>query len=517
MLPRAVIFPKSTTDIRSLVRFVALNKQIYPNLAITARGAGTDMTGGAISNSLILDMTKYFTKIGEITEQTLNVEPGVFARNIEPLLESHNLFLGSMPASRQWCTVGGIVANNAGGEQSLRFGNTERIVQELRVILADGREYIFNALNRRQLKEKLTLTTFEGAVYRSVFNLIEENYDLIRNARPKVNKNSMGYNLWSVWDRELGIFNLAPLFTGSQGTLGIITNITFQLQQKAPSAGVLVLYLDANKPLGDIIATISKHNPATFEGFDQVTFELGIKHFSLFKKQLGAKEWAKQQASLLGSVARFQGHLPQMVLMVEFEGASTTEVTNKIAVLQQNLAAYKLRMEIVGSEEESSRFWQIRRASFQLLRKRIHGKYAAPFIDDLTVQPRYLPDFLPKLRKIIRKYNLPATIAGHFGDGNLHIIPLVDIKSPSEQLKLEPVLREILPLVQKYGGTLAGEHNDGMVRGPWLPAVFGNEMYQLFRRTKEIFDPMYIFNPHKKTDASWDFSMKHIRTTNNDS
>jgi FAD/FMN-containing dehydrogenase len=359
----------------------------------------------------------------------------------------------------------------------------------------------------------MSKNTFEVMLYYQVFELIETNYDLIRNARPKVNKNSMGYNLWSVWDRETGIFDLTRLITGSQGTLGVITDITFRLLPRAPHTGLLVLYLSSIKHLGEVIATVMKHQPATFEGFDDITFELGVKHFQLFKKQLGAKEWLKQQATLASSVAKFRGHLPNMVLMVEFDGQTAEETEQKIIKLQCALEKYKIKMEVAGNEEQSSRFWQIRRASLSLLRERIHGKYASPFIDDLTVQPRYLPDFLPALRKIIRKYDLPATIAGHFGDGNFHIIPLMDIESSTAQAKLEPCMRDIVPLVLKYGGTLAGEHNDGMVRGPWLPAVFGDEMYQLFRHTKEIFDPMYIFNPHKKTNASWSFSMKHIRTS----
>jgi FAD/FMN-containing dehydrogenase len=149
------------------------------------------------------------------------------------------------------------------------------------------------------------------------------------------------------------------------------------------------------------------------------------------------------------------------------------------------------------------------------LQNQIKGRYASPFIDDMTVPPQYLPEFLPKLRKIIRKYKLPATIQGHFGDGNFHIIPLMDIAGTADQAKLEPIMRELIPIVVNYGGTMAGEHNDGMIRGPWLPAVFGQEMYGLFKQTKEIFDPMYIFNPHKKTDASWEYSMSHIRKHNN--
>lgn len=197
--------------------------------------------------------------------------------------------------------------------------------------------------------------------------------------------------------------------------------------------------------------------------------------------------------------------------MAEFDGDSAAEVHDKITALRRDLHNYKLDTTVTGEDETASGFWRLRRSSLALLRAKVHDKYAAPFIDDLTVQPDKLPEFLPRLRKIIRKYQLPATIAGHFGDGNFHIIPLLDISDNKELHKLEPAMREIIPLVLEYGGTLAGEHNDGMIRGPWLPAVFGEEMSYIFKQTKDIFDPSNIFNPHKKTDADWDFSMDNIR------
>ena len=356
--------------------------------------------------------------------------------------------------------------------------------------------------------------TYEGRLYKQVYELIEAHYDLIKNARPKVNKNSMGYNLWGVWDRGTGIFDMTQLFSGSQGTLGVITDIKIQAYKKPAHSGLLLAYLTSPKHLGDIIPAVMKHNPATFEGFDDITFGLGVKFFSMFRKQLGTKEWLRQQARLMPAAAKFKGHLPNILLMVEFEGESKEEVYQKISKLHDVLKPFKLRMDIEGDESESAPYWEIRRASLSLLRNRVKDKYASPFIDDMTVQPKYLPEFLPKVRKVIRKYKLPATLAGHFGDGNFHIIPLMDIENEADQAKLEPVMRELIPIVLQYKGTMAGEHNDGMVRGPWLPAVFGDEMYQLFKHTKEIFDPTYIFNPHKKTDASWDYSMNHIRSHN---
>jgi FAD/FMN-containing dehydrogenase len=514
IVPKAVLEPKDAKDIEALVSFVTKQKQTHPALAITTRSAGTDMSGAAIGSSLVLDMTRYFSTIQGLKGNVLHTQPGVYVRDIDPVLEKAGLMLGSAPASRAWCTIGGMVGNNSGGEQSLRYGNTDRAVRELTVILADGKSHVFKPIGKKELDIKMKQQTFEGRLYKQMYELIEANYDHIKNARPKVNKNSMGYNLWAVWDRHTGIFDLTQLFSGSQGTLGVITDIKLEAVPKAPHSGLLLAYLTSFKQLDKIIPLVMEHHPATFEGFDDVTFQLGIKHFSGFAKQIGVKETLKQQARLLGSVAKFKGHLPNILLMVEFDGDTKEAVYGKISKLHDELKQFHVRMDIESDEASSAPFWRIRRASLALLQNKVKGKYASPFIDDMTVQPKYLPEFLPKVRHIIRKYDLAATLAGHFGDGNFHIIPLMDITGKKDQSKLEPVMRELIPIVLRYGGTMAGEHNDGMVRGPWLPAVFGDYMFALFKHTKEIFDPHYIFNPHKKTDASWEYSMDHVRTHN---
>jgi FAD/FMN-containing dehydrogenase len=153
----------------------------------------------------------------------------------------------------------------------------------------------------------------------------------------------------------------------------------------------------------------------------------------------------------------------------------------------------------------------MRRYSFQLLRSKVKDKHTAPFIDDLVVNPPHLPQFLPEIRTIIKKYDLLATIAGHMGDGNFHIIPLMKLEDPSDRAKLLPAMKEVNELVLKYKGSLSGEHNDGLVRGPWLVQMYGQEMVDIFRQAKQIMDPQGICNPHKKANADWDYSFNHIR------
>jgi FAD/FMN-containing dehydrogenase len=207
---------------------------------------------------------------------------------------------------------------------------------------------------------------------------------------------------------------------------------------------------------------------------------------------------------------------PKLVLMVEFNGDTEAEVRHKIVALHKELSPLKGRYEINGFEEDpteaaSEKFWIMRRNSFRLLRSKVKDKHTAPFIDDLIVNPEHLPEFLPQIRAIIKKYKLLATIAGHMGDGNFHIIPLMKLEDPNDRAKLLPAMKEVDELVLKYGGSLSGEHNDGLVRGPWLEQMYGKEVVDIFRAAKKIMDPQNIFNPHKKSDADWGYSFSHIR------
>ena len=510
--PQMVVAPRNAQDVQRLVRLVALAKQTQKNLSLTARSAGTDMSGGAINDSIIVDFNKHFRKIHAVTAKTAHVEPGVFYRDFEPVTLRHGALLPSFPASRELCTLGGMVSNNSGGEKSLEFGKTENFVTELRVVFADGNEYAVKPLNRRELVAKMSQKTYEGNLYKQTFDLIEKHYDTIKNAKPKVTKNSTGYNLWDVWDRETGIFDLTKLIVGSQGTLGFVTNIHLRLVPQTKFSGVLVCFMKDMDELGELVNVVMAHKPATFESFDNYTLMLSIRFFFYFRKTLGLKRLAKLGLQLVPDALFLLRGIPKLVLLIEFTGATQEEVDIKIDAMRADLKPFKL--EATEDDDTEAKAWKfriMRRESFNLLRKKVKDKHTAPFIDDLVVPPRYLPEFLPKLRKIIDKYNLLATVAGHMGDGNFHVIPLMKLEDPKERKKLQPAMREVNELVLKYHGSLSGEHNDGLVRGPWLGEMYGPAVLQLFKQTKHIFDPEELFNPHKKANATWDYSFKHIR------
>jgi FAD/FMN-containing dehydrogenase len=516
IVPSLVVFPKDTNDVQSLIRLVAEHKQSMPELSVTARSAGTDMAGGAVNDSIIVDFNRHINAIGAVSSTEAHAQPGMFYRDFEVETLKHKALMPTYPASRDLATIGGMVANNSGGEKSLEFGKTKDFVNALQVVFADGKEYTVKAIDKQTLDAKIAQNDYEGTIYQRIFELCETNYDAIKAAKPNVSKNSMGYNLWEVWDRDTGIFDLTKLITGSEGTLGFVTDITYRLVPHREHTGLLVLFLKDIDKLGDLIPKVLEYKPASFESFDDQTLLLSIRFMPSFLKMLGPVKFIHLLLTLIPDGLQMLRGIPKLVLMVEFNGDSEQEVRDKIKALHKDLGHKRARYEINGFEEDptaaaSEKFWIMRRRSFQLLRSKVKDKHTAPFIDDLIVNPEHMPTFLPELRQIITKYKLFATIAGHMGDGNFHIIPLMKLEDPKERAKLLPAMKEVDELVLRYKGSLSGEHNDGLVRGPWLEQQFGKEVLDYFKAVKHIFDPENIFNPHKKSDADWDYSYSHIR------
>jgi FAD/FMN-containing dehydrogenase len=510
--PQAVVFPKHAADVKAIVSFVNERKKDLPNLSVTARSRGTDMSGAAINDSIIMDTSRYMTQIANVSAESATVQPGMMYRDFEIQTLKFGSIMPSYPASRELAGMGGIVNNNSGGEKSLEFGKTDRFVTNLKMVLADGNEYEVKPLNREELNAKMSQDTFEGKLYRDTFELLDKNYDEIKAAAPKVSKDSTGYHLWNVWDKESNMFDLTKLFVGAQGTLGLMTEATLRLVPKPTHSGTLVCYMRDIDTLGELIPAVLEHKPATFECFDDNTLWLSFKFIFAFIKRLGFMTWIMMCLQLIPDGLALLRGIPKMVLLIEFTGNSEDEVKQKIHTAKKSLEKFNfIYMEEDETEAKSRKFWLMRRESFNLLRSKVKDKHTAPFIDDLIVPPARLSEFLPQLRDIIKKYGLLATIAGHLGDGNFHVIPLMKIEDPKERAKFEPAMKEVNTLVIKYGGSVSGEHNDGLIRGPWLEQMYSPAVLGYMREIKDLYDPLDIFNPHKKTDATWEYSFAHIR------
>ncbi|MBI2013867.1 MAG: FAD-binding oxidoreductase [Candidatus Colwellbacteria bacterium] len=511
--PEVVVYPKDSADIQALVKYVNKNKRNYFELSLTPRSGGTDMTGGPLNDSIIIDMTRHFKKIGRIGKDSATTQPGVYYRDFDKKTLEYGLIMPSYPASREICTVGGMVANNAGGEKTLLYGKTEDFVMELKCVLSDGKEYTFKPLTRAEFLKKIKQRNLEGKIYREISRLIDKNYDLLKKAKPNVSKNSAGYYLWNVWDPKTKKFDLTKLIVGSQGTLGIVTEIKFRLVPVKKHDRLIAIFLRKRDipRLPEIVNTVLKHKPDEFESYDDQTLKLAIKYFPDIARIMKAKNALKLVLQFWPEFImgiRSLG-LPKLVLLVNFAGDEAVPINQKLDSLSVELKNMRL-IHRVTKDVEEQKYWTIRRESFNLLRHHLHGLRTAPFIDDFVVRPEYLPEFLPKLNAILKKYPIFYTIAGHMGDGNFHIIPLMNMDDIKSKEIIFRLLDEVTELIIQYKGSITGEHNDGLIRTSYLPKMYGEEVYKLFKRVKEIFDPQNIFNPRKKVNGDMEYVKNHI-------
>ncbi len=502
--PSLVVQPKDVYDLNTLIHYVHTRRG---ELSLTARSAGTDMSGGPLTDSIVVDMTKYFNQVHMVNTEFAVTQPGVYYRDFEKETLKQGVILPSYTASKELNTVGGMVANNSAGEKSLTYGKTERYVRELKVVLQDGVEYSFKKLHRDELERKKQQQNYEGEIYRRVEQLIRDSKDAIKNAKPIVSKNSAGYGIWNVWNEEHDTFDLTQLFVGSQGTLGIISEITFSLVKPKPASRMLVLFLRAKhfSQLGEIVNAVLTHKPESFESYDDKTFNVMLRVFPKLFWRLGGNPFTLLRDFWPEIKLVFQGGIPKLVLMAEF-AADTDEEARTMAInAEKSLRFFGLATHITATQSEANKFWTIRRESFKLLRENVADKHTAPFIDDFVVKPEYLPEFLPRLYDILDEYKLLYTVAGHVGDGNFHIIPLMDFTRPDFVKIVNELSDRVYTLVGEYHGSITGEHNDGLIRTPYLHKMFDSEMLSVFQEIKEIFDPHRIFNPHKKVDPKIEY------------
>ncbi len=503
--PKLVLFPKDSEDVKNLVKWISENKNKYKdpernkdwaNLSITARCAGTDMSGGAIGESIILDFTRYMNKLIAFAsekhagEASITVQPGMFYRDFEKITLEKGLILPCYTASKSLNALGGMFGNNSAGERTLKYGQMEDYILSAKVIFADGIERIVKPISLNEISR-------QEKIYAKIYDLIKKNKEEIELAKPRVRKNSAGYYIWNVIHDN--IFDLNKLLVGSQGTLGVATEITFKLVPDNKHSKLVAIFMKDLTPLGRLVDEILTLDPETLEAYDDRTMRLAVKFFPDFFKNKGSLEMIKFMWSFMPEFfMMLKGGFPKLIILAEFAGIDEIKVHNKCTALAEKIKNFKLKVHITKSEAEANKYWDIRRESFALLRKHVKGMRTAPFIDDIIVRPEFLPKFLPELNAILNKYNLIYTLAGHAGDGNFHVIPLMDFsRSDASKIVLE-LSEKVYDLVAKYRGSITAEHNDGLIRTPYLSKMYDGKIIEIFKEIKEIFDPKNIFNPGKK-------------------
>ncbi len=519
VMPKMVVYPRNARDVKELTAFVSKKKktQKWFDLSLTVRAAGTDMTGGPLNDSIIVDVTRYLKGIKSINKEEVTLLPGTYYRDLEVETDKLDVMMPCFPASKSICAVGGMVANNGAGELSLRYGQNKDWVKSLKAVLADGTECEFGSVTKDVVYAKSLQKDMEGDIYRKIWHLTQRAKDEIAEARPSTSKNSSGYLIWDVWDEETGIFDMTKLIVGAQGTTAIITEITYKLTPKPKSKTLLVSFLKDFTPIPDLVSELLKTNPDSLEVYDDNTFKIAVKFFKDLVKNKGVFGIIRYGLRFIPEfIMSIFGGVPKMIVLSEYSGQNEEEVDQKAKEAKKAISKIKrVKSRVVSSENEAEKYWQIRHDSFKLLTEhssdQSHGSRTAPFIDDIAVNPEHLPEYLPKLIELLDKYELLYTIAGHIGNGNLHVIPIMDFDDPKTKEVILEITPKVYELVKEYDGSFSAEHNDGIIRTPYLPLMYGEKTMGIFKEIKDIFDPLNIFNPGKKIGITKKYLESHIR------
>lgn len=502
--PAIIAYPRNENDVRKTARFTWQLAERGRVIPVTARGAGTDQSGAALGKGVLMVFPAHMNKILELDTKTgsVTVEPGLNYAKLQQTLHTHGRFLPPFPASIEYCTLGGAVSNNAGGEKSVKYGTTKNYVDSLRVVLANGEAIVTKRISKRELNKKMGLATFEGEVYRALDTLIEENQDLVAATEIGVTKNAAGYNLASVKAKD-GSFDLTPLFIGAQGTLGVITEITFSTEQYNPASRLIAAFCDDIEELQDVVAELRKlpKPPSAIEVVDDNL----LRYVNQFNPN-----------QLRGIVKQ---PFPRFVLLVEFDDISTKTQGKMAKKAGKIMEKHQLTYKIESDEIEVEQLWKIRHSVASVLSHGRDSAEAVPIIDDAIVPTDKTAEFVKKVYALFESYKMPVTMWGHIGNGNLHVQPFLDLGQVGDRQKVFRIIDDYYTLVTDLGGSTTAQHNDGRLRGPYLEKVYGSEVYELLRKVKTIFDPYGTMNVGIKTDVTLEdikpqmrheFSFEHL-------
>lgn len=480
--PSVVLYPRNEQDIRKTARFtwqLAERGRIIP---MTARGAGTDQTGASIGAGIIMAFTAHMHKIMELDPKSglVSVQPGINYGKLQQALITHGRFLPPYPASLEYSTIGGAVANNASGERSLKYGDTRGFVRNMRVVLANGEVIETGKLSKRELSRKMGLGTFEGEVYRQVDALIEENKELIESLSYGVSKNATGYAIEKVKTKQG--FDLTPLFVGAQGTLGLITETTLEAEPHNPQTTLLVAYIDDTALLEQLMTEVQAMNdkPACIELVNQQLLQF-VAH---------------QNANLLTGV--LPDPLPGYVLLIEFDDTNGRTQKRLAKKVSKMLSKYQVSFHTETDHEAQEQYRKIRDAASVYITYSEGKRKAVPIIEDGIVPANRFTEYVEKLNELCTKYALKSVLWGHGGDAHLHVMPLIDLSQVGERQKIFKLMDEYYSLLINLGGCPSAQHNDGRLRGPYVKDFFGETYYELFEKLKKIFDPYGTLNPGVK-------------------
>lgn len=490
-MPLAVAIPASEEDIRQLIRFAAEN-----NTSLIPRTAGTSLAGQVVGNGIVVDVSKHFTSIIELNEEErwVRVQPGVVRDELNLFLKPYGLLFGPETSTANRAMIGGMVGNNSCGSNSVIYRSTREHLLEVKAILSDGSEAVFGELTIDEFHAKCETGGLEGNIYRHTRRLLS-NYDTqqeIRKEFPKksVERRNTGYAVDMLVDSAPFTaggddFNFCSLIAGSEGTLAFITEIKLNLVPLPPKeTGLLCVHFHSvdESLRANLIAL--KYRPSASELIDHFILECTKEN----------REQSKNRFFVKGE--------PGAILVIEFARNSREEVLSITQQVEAEMRAAGLGYHFpVLFGDDTKKIWTLRKAGLGLLSNLPGNEKAVPVIEDTAVAVRDLPAYIRDFNEILKKHGLYSVHYAHAGSGELHLRPILDLKTEEGNRLFRTIAEEVATLVKRYRGSLSGEHGDGRLRGEFIRQMVGEKNYMLLKEIKQLWDPANIFNPNKIVDT----------------
>ena len=490
-MPLAVAIPKTKADIARLISFAASN-----NTSLIPRTAGTSLAGQVVGNGIVVDVSKNFTKIIELNKEEgwVRVEPGVIRDELNLFLKPHGLFYGPETSTANRAMMGGMVGNNSCGSNSVIYKSTREHLLEVTAYLSDGSEVVFNTISNDDFHAKCELATLEGTIYKSLRSMLS-NYDNQQEIRKEFPKKSIvrrntGYAIDVLVDASPftaggPAFNFCNLIAGSEGTLAFITEIKLQVvPAPAKETGLLCVHFNTiDESLRANLIGL-KYNPSASELIDHYILECTKEN----------KEQSKNRFFVEGD--------PGAILVIEFVRETKEEILALTNAVEADMRSAGLGYHFpVLFGTDTKKIWTLRKAGLGLLSNLPGDEKAVPVIEDTAVDVNDLPAYIRDFNELLKKHGLYSVHYAHAGSGEIHLRPIINLKTVEGNQLFRTIAEEVATLVKKYNGSLSGEHGDGRLRGEFIKQMVGEKNYKLLKEVKYTWDPKGIFNPNKIVDT----------------
>ncbi len=481
MEPVGVVIPRSPADVQAVVEFGARER-----IPVLPRSGGTSLAGQTVNHAIVLDFSKYLNNVLQVNaeEQWARVQPGIILEQLTRQVSSHGLQYAPDPTTANRACVGGGIGNNTCGAHSVIYGKTLDHIRELDVVLSDGSTAHLGELSPAELESRLSATGLEGDIYRGVLRIAREQKDEIDRTYAKIQRRVSGYNLdeFILDDGHHHPVNLARMVVGSEGTLCVVTEAKVNLVPRPTMTSLSILHFRTIFDASEATTRVLTHDPSSIELIDKMVLDRG-------REALGSSR----------NLSFIEGD-PGAMLVVEFYGESEDELAARMSALKADIGLAYACVNILDSAGQAA-VWNVRKGGLGLLMSTRGDAKPIPFVEDPAVDPSVMGDFVRRFDEIVTEHGTTAGYYGHASVGCLHIRPLISLKDQEGINKMVSIGDAVSDLIKEFGGSMSGEHGDGIVRGVWTRKMFGDQIYNAFRELKQTWDPQGIMNPGKIIDT----------------